>query len=242
MKNIKRWSRQNKMCLVSHKYKFIYVKTYKTASSSLYRLFSAYCCIPAAADELAAAWGSEKHQTLNVPILSKYGSIGTKNNGTKIENWGSHIPLSAVKRELGEKIFNSYFKFTSVRDPFDQAISMFYHINEKLKYCTEPGHVIELFHNFLKNEYDADQNWNQYAIDDTPSCDDYIRFEDLDNEINRILQILNIEPKYKVQQLRKYMPPVCGSNFLFRPYNRDLYNTMFKKELDLFGYEVRPEN
>jgi len=232
------------MCLVSHKHKFIYIKTFKTASSSLYRLFSAYCCPPLESGDLDMAWGLHEPRTADEPLVSDYGVIGAKNKGQQIENWGAHIPLVAVKRELGEKIFNSYFKFTSVRHPAEQAVSAFYHNYHNyrnyrnLENNSDSELVSRKFHHYLKNQYDPDENWNQYTINNVPACDDYIRFEDLSNETNRILQILNLEPNLRIPQLRKGDPPKCQSKSLYKDANRKLYETMFEKELNFFNYTL----
>lgn len=38
----------------------------------------------------------------------------------------NHIPARLIREQLGEKVWNNYYKFTIVRNPYDRTISQFY--------------------------------------------------------------------------------------------------------------------
>lgn len=42
-----------------------------------------------------------------------------------------HLLAMLIRQEVGEEIFNSYFKFTIVRNPWDKAISQFFYMAQR---------------------------------------------------------------------------------------------------------------
>src|ERR1044071_3613051 len=106
--------------LVSHRKRFIYTKTGKTAGTSVEVYFEPWC-VPA-----GAGWGAEGERAEEV---SEAGIIGFR-GGPKFRGpnvkWWNHMPAAEIKGYLGDEIWNSYFKFCVVRNPFDQMVSAFH--------------------------------------------------------------------------------------------------------------------
>lgn len=42
-----------------------------------------------------------------------------------------HLLAKQIREEVGEKVFNEYFKFTIVRNPWDKAISQFFYMRQR---------------------------------------------------------------------------------------------------------------
>ena len=106
--------------IVNHKYKFIFIKSFKTAGTSLEIALSKFC-----GDEDILTPIVEKDEKLR----SNLNFIGPQNYGDMEE----HMTASEIKKKLGNKMFNNYFKFVVVRNPYDQIISAFYWHNESKK-------------------------------------------------------------------------------------------------------------
>ena len=220
------------MALVSHRYKFIYFKTYKTASTSMYDFLAPLCTDPDIKPD------SILSNTGRPPLISKYGRVGTFLNSRNVENWGAHISALEVKNVLGNEIFNSYYKFTTVRNPFQVAVSAYRHNHQALD---ERSALFEwkrkCFETYLpKHPYE--ENWDIYTVDDIPICNYYIRYESLIENTNHVLNHLRLPPivKNRFPFLRSK-----GQSKNYRSYYEEnrmaIYREYFKKELEFFNYE-----
>jgi len=107
------------MVMVSHTHKFIFLKIQKTAGTTVEIAFEPFCRPPGAVV-------TEKTPT----ISTKYGIVGrrmTKPWRTKrylgFIDWSNHMK----HRALGEERRAQYLKITTVRNPFDVAVSKYHH-------------------------------------------------------------------------------------------------------------------
>jgi hypothetical protein len=104
------------MVLVCHPKRFIFMKTHKTASTSVEMYFERFC-MP------EHAWrGTEA-----VPeTVSELGIVGSRRDGRRNgDTWYNHVPAARVRELLGAEVWGRYFKFATVRDPFAQVLSSF---------------------------------------------------------------------------------------------------------------------
>lgn len=109
--------------LVSHDHKFIFLKTRKTAGSSIELLLQPYCAAPG----------------VKVPetefLSSRHGIIGAitgpKERLRRETPWFRpiyyhHMPAREIADRIGRKKFAAYHKISSVRNPFDRMVSYFH--------------------------------------------------------------------------------------------------------------------
>lgn len=117
--------------IVSHKHKFIFVKTHKTATQTFLKFIKPHL----GPDDVMA--GDPEH-------INKEGELinaNTKINVDKIfestgkcaqeyqDIYGNHLPWFVIKEIVGDEIWNSYTKFTIEREPKDRLVSLFYFVN-----------------------------------------------------------------------------------------------------------------
>ena len=240
------------MSLISRKYKFIYVKPYKVAGSSTYQFFSKFCLPPYANDI------DTTDPNLYKPIMSDYGIVGATQDGLEIngrrsaKSWGQHLDIKQVKENIGEEIFNSYFKFTSIRNPFTTALSLYFH-REKFDGNEYGVDDVKSFNKWLKDVYEVHcetpyelthnnyapfNNWSEYyTIDGKVMCDFHIRCENLINDVNKVLKKLQIEEKISYDDFPQ-LRIKRQSYDLKKWYNgdKDYYNNLFKCYLEAFEY------
>jgi hypothetical protein len=119
--------------LISHRYKFIFLKTEKTASTSLFRTLRT---IILETDQLHNAdWAvgkrlAQQHGSLNGLSFSGNGGYASRrfNAWRGIHNHGK---ATDVRKFLGADLFENYTIITSERNPWDRQVSLFTHRRTK---------------------------------------------------------------------------------------------------------------
>lgn len=107
--------------LVSHSKKFIFLKSKKTAGTSVREYFLKYCISP------------EIEITMHMPeTFTEFGITSAKgeyaNDRNKIK--GEHIPsvkLKSLLDNININIWKTYYKFSIIRNPYNIVISAFFY-------------------------------------------------------------------------------------------------------------------
>jgi hypothetical protein len=206
------------MVLVSHKYKFIYIKNVKVASSSVESFFGSFCQNP----EKIYNYDDEIMQSID-----DYGIIGSRLRGVQEKDiWKNHINATELKTRLGNDLFSEYFKFAVIRNPYDVIVSKYYW--EKF---TLP------FKEYAKSQ--IIDNLNRCSIDGESVCDYYIRYENLLEDIVNVCKLLNID-NYDINNLPKHKTNIRPNNNYKDFYDEEtkikVYNNN-ENEFKKFGYD-----
>ena len=216
------------MVLISHVHKFIYLKNYKVAGSSVESFFGQFCIDPKKKD----TYSFEDKQDEQI---TQYGILGHRNNG-KVTIWHNDKCAKDIKNDLGNEIFDNYFKFCVVRNPYDLIVSSYFfeHIKTDFKtYCTELNskHLIKIRDNDLTRTF----------LNDAPVCQYYIRYENLTNDILTVLKKLGIKD-FDIKDLPKHKSSgIRPKNKSYKEYyddeTREIAKRIFHKEIEMFKYE-----
>ncbi|MDB3919234.1 sulfotransferase family protein [Candidatus Pelagibacter sp.] len=220
--------------IVNHKYKFIFIKSFKTAGTSLEIALSKFC-----GDEDILTPIVEKDEKLR----SNLNFIGPQNYGDMEE----HMTASEIKKKLGNKIFNNYFKFVVVRNPYDQIISAFYWHNESKKnekkfYIFKKKPIS--FYNFFtrKAHHIFEDEIERYTENGKILIDKFVRYENLKTDLTEITKILNLpENIYEVFKNIKAKsninPPIEKRVKLTQDYKNQI-KILAKKIIKLHKYKT----
>lgn len=103
--------------IISHKYKFIFLKTKKTAGTSIEISLSRYC-----GNNDIITPISIRDEAIR-KLLGKKPQNFTTDSG---KDYYNHIPAEEVKNLIGDEVWNGYYKFCFERNPFEKAISWYY--------------------------------------------------------------------------------------------------------------------
>ncbi|MFT4851513.1 MAG: hypothetical protein ACI83B_004079 [Sediminicola sp.] len=219
--------------LVSHRKKFIFVKTGKTAGTSVEVFFEKFC-FPE--NEWIFSHGRDEY--IN-PLSGIVGYRGASKDNVKFYN---HMPASKLCTELGKDIWDNYFKFTVVRNPFDKMVSAFFHFEKSQnpnKYSMDNLTDIQRFRNWV-NDGGKILDRDIYLIAGEVAVDYFIRFESLKEDIETVCQKLQLD--YDLADL-----PTLKSEHRDRTIRlKDFYDAptekivrdLFKFEIEYFDYDL----
>jgi hypothetical protein len=95
--------------IISHKYKFIFIKTLKTAGTSIEVYFSSLC----------------GEGDILTPISPPEEGHVPRNH----EGFYNHMPAFQIRTKVDKAVWNEYFKFCFDRNPWDKMISQYHSVN-----------------------------------------------------------------------------------------------------------------
>lgn len=159
--------------LISHKYKFIFIKTKKTAGTSI---------------EIELSKNMD-YNDIVTPIKPNFEGHQARNfiyKGYKLNN---HISALNLKKLLPKNIFENYFKFCVEREPVDKSISDYsmlrnspYH-NNQTKFLQWSKYV-----DYRKFPMDVEKYTDE---NEQLLVDKIIKYENLNNEMYEITERLS---------------------------------------------------
>ena len=237
--------------IISHRKRFIFTKTVKTAGTSVESYFEKYCM-------REGEWSKSHSRQEQV---TDEGIIGFRGSNAGKCTWYNHMPAQKVRNLIGQDIWNDYFKFTVVRNPFDKLISGFF-MFEKNKRNYSSLRKIKAFAGRIsrtgnpidritgKTEIERFRSWirnggmiidrDKYLIDGKECMDYIIRFEELNEGVNHVCDQLSIpfEPDL-IPTFKKGIRP-DGSHIrgFYDDETEGIVRKIYAWELEKFGYDL----
>lgn len=178
--------------IINHKYEFIFLKTRKTAGTSIEMALSKFCdandvITPISKrDELMRQeLGFTGPQNYNVSMrcYSKLDWIRLIGKARR-KRFFNHASARFVRDCISDEKWSGYFKFCFERDPFDKAISRYFWSTR------DPRPEISEYLNSALVELLS--NWNIYAINDQIAVDFVGRYENLADDLATIRDKLGL--------------------------------------------------
>jgi hypothetical protein len=173
--------------IVSHRHRFIFVKTRKTASTSIEafirpNLSSCDIWTPLSNPEVPgnryySLWPFDIAAARSAFVRRKLG----KSSPFYFRYLHDHANLGDLYKGYGSRRFSQYFKFCFDRNPWDFAVSLYHHTAKK-----RGGGKYD-FDEFIYT-YPIPRNWDQYTIRGEVAVDVVFRYEDLDRQIANVVK------------------------------------------------------
>ena len=125
--------------ILSHKYRFIFIKTAKTAGTSIEIALSQFCGpgdvitpIVPEDEQTRTRLGYLGPQNFNAPLLAlRPGAlVHYLRTGQRIMKFYNHIGAAELRDRVPRSCWRDYFKFCFERNPWDRAVSLYYWRNQ----------------------------------------------------------------------------------------------------------------
>ena len=94
---------------------------------------------------------------------------------------------------------------------------------------------------YRNTEYCKLNNWSIYAIGDEIVADRVLRYENLADEISRLLKDLKVEADLEMPRMRSYVPDRPHYSTFYSDWTRDLVARWYAREIEAFGYRFEME-
>lgn len=190
--------------LVSHQHRFIFLKTRKTASTSVEIALSALSQDPQDIITPISREDEKTRRRMGLPRPKNYLAPAPEYRSkdlvkllTKLKakkRFYNHMPASSVKPLVSEAAWREYKIISIERHPFDRIIRSYYwrtrrspgqiDINEYIEKCPEP--ILS--------------NWNIYAIKEEVVASFMLKYEDIKHDMTRLSHYLNLDKPIELPQ------------------------------------------
>lgn len=229
--------------IISHKHKFIFIKTRKTASTSIEILLSSILgkediITPISPVDEKKRYQFCKKKPQNFIInISKYkpSDITRILKSGKPLQFQNHDDVGFVKSHINDEVWNTYYKFAFDRNPWDKCISMYYYEGGSEKYQNFKDFLMTYDLNKL-SVYDQLQHKGRLQVDKI------YKYEELDKSLIHISDKLNLERKLELKNIKTksdFRNKKRKNNDYYDEESRQLVKTIFAREILINNYYLK---
>jgi len=199
--------------IISHKYQFIFLKTLKTAGTSIEIFLSGHC-------------GHEDIVTPIFPHVKPHFARNFQEGG-----FLDHIPALEIQRRISSDIWNNYHKFCVERNPWDKTLSHYY----LLKF--RANNNLSLDEYFAKKQFCL--NYPIYTDRAGGTIvDKIIKYENLAHGLQTTFDMLGIpfSGSLGVHAKSEYRTDKRHYRDILSSEQANLISDVFSKEIQMHGY------
>ncbi|MEO1513487.1 MAG: sulfotransferase family 2 domain-containing protein [Bacteroidota bacterium] len=226
--------------IISHKHRFIYIKVRKTAGTSIEIALSRICGQEDVITPISKQ-DEQKRQELGFPTAQNYDIPRAKwlrkdrinywMNGFEKPRFYNHMPAGEIAQYVDEQVWNSYFKFTLDRNPFDKVVSLYYFRGGHKQY--------DSISDFIKGGgLNKIKSFGMYSIDNLLAVDEIYCYEDLPFFERDISERLGLSEPFQLTSYR-----AKGNHRVVKDYKDildpeaiEMVKVIFAREIQLLGY------
>ncbi len=214
--------------IISHKYKFIFLRTEKTAGTSL---TAALAAMVDPGDMVA---------DMSRPGWAKFSPVHHGALKRKLpRTFGLHVHATAAqaKAVIGAARFNSYFKFAVERNPWDRQVSLYFQRKNKRGQADDADFDRDMKSLlFRSTEYVRLNNWSIYAINNEIVADEVIRYENLTAGLEKTFAHVGLKGVLNMPSLRSGYRNEEDYRRHYSGATRDRVARWYKREIDALGF------
>ena len=229
--------------VISHKHKFFFLKTYKTAGTSIEIFLSRHCgendvftpvrphVSPHRAKNHKSFWNilPDMRDILRERESVIRRSLGLTKRFFQRMKFRPHMPGPLVMRRVSKDIWDNYYKFCVERNPWDKTMSHFY----MLKGRSDNNLTLDEY--FERGDFCI--NYPIYTSDGEVIVDRVIQYEQLHNNLGEVFSrvgvpydgSLGVRAKSGDREKESYREALSDEQ-------ARTIQSVFQKEIDLHGY------
>ncbi len=225
--------------IISHKHRFIFVKTKKTAGTTIEIALSkilgkddVVSPISTEDERFRKEYANISAQNYVLPFskYSKSDILKTALYGRRPKFY-NHMSAREIKLHVDDEVWNNYFKFTLERNPFDKMVSLYYWRGGDERF----GNLYD----FLSKGGLANFNsYDLYTIDGVVSVDKVYKYEEMSE------MLVDLSKRFELKEALELPPHRAKSNTrkvrdhkqLIDHKSRELIETIFAREIKLLDY------
>ena len=226
--------------IVSHEHKFIFLRTKKTAGTSIELALSELCgpndiITPLTGEDEARRGGRRGAQNWRLHswwksprlLKSAWFKFSAKDYG-----FYNHMKAMEMREHIDPAVWQSYFKFAFERNPWDRQVSLYYH-----RYREEKDRPD--FATFIHKDKKAHiNNFGVYSIDGKLAVDFLGRFETLDQDLRFALDHVGLSSAEALPDAKtRFRAGSVPYRDHYDEETRNIVADWYAPEIKLLGYE-----
>lgn len=239
--------------IISHKHRFIFVKTVKTAGTSLEIALSKFLgdedvVTPITDDDeklrRANNFSGPRNYRGTLRDLKIRGVYWRMRKGMKLTDilypakFINHSSAQYIKEQIGNALFDSYFKFTIERNSWDLVVSLYFW---QKKYFWSTDAEVPTFDEYVKSgKAGRRTNFDLYSINALPSVNFILRYERLEEDLTKLSRLLQFDENiYEVMKHIKaksgLRPDACYRD-MYSEDTKKIISVQYAREIALMSY------
>ena len=201
--------------ILSHSNRFIFIKTRKTAGTSVQYALSQHCSGTDIVTEIEP---------------ERPGYCARNGNG-----WHTHATAASVKRRIPANIWDGYFKFAFERNPWDKVVSFFFWNFRTVLPSVSEQEKRKRFRIWLHRNTDKVRDYSAYTIGGDLAVDFLGQYEYLNRDYRHVLSRVGL-PYESLPKLKGGARKDKAYRKYFTKSLKDLVGDVYADEIRLLGY------
>jgi hypothetical protein len=240
--------------IVSHQHRFIFLKTKKTAGTSVEVFLSGIAGpdaivtpeYPKEPGHVPRNFRGGWNYNFLPAMLADPGLPGSflrhpRGRLGLYRHYWNHMPAWLARAKLGEEIWSSYFKFCFERNPWDKVVSLYWWYMRDNGWFERTTGAPPSLDEFIDDPRGlGSSDWHLYAIDDEIAVDAVGKYESLVGDLRSMLERVGVTTEVELPRAKSSYRKRDDSERLSRQ-SAERIGQLFRREIEAFGYECPPE-